>query len=299
MTHGARSSDRENSCPPDWPLARQGDSFFCSAPDWAPGFLALGYGLEGDGPREQHESPGRRPPETLNHGRGTLLVRRYTHGGLLRGLTGERFKNPDRLLAEVQLTRELARRGILVPEVVSMRALCRGPRSWQLELGTRMVEGARDLRSFLADRSRGKLSEVVWRRLLTRAGQALAGAHQAGLDHVDLQPANLLACQEELKAGEAARIWILDLDRCRLDQGDLDRVATRNLARLMRWITSRYSSESPFSDADLMRFMRAYEPDRRRRKRLIASVVQILHREGPFHRAGRVLERWLGLSRQG
>jgi hypothetical protein len=45
--------------------------------------------------------------------------------------------------------------------------------------------------------------------------------------------------------------------------------------------------------------MVAYEADSQRRKMLMRSVVQILEREGPWHRTGRAIERFLGLTREG
>ena len=299
MILGATSNGREINSPPDWTLVRRGESFFGCAPDWAAGFSDLGYGLEGDGPRGQYDSPGRRPPATLDHECGLVLVRRYVHGGLLRAITGERFKDPGRLLDEVGLTLELARRGVAVPELVSLRALHQGPRSWQLEVGMRLVRGTRDLRAMLAERLRGELERSAWRKLLTSTGQAMGEAHRLGLDHVDLQPANLLVEPLDLKGPEPTKIWIIDLDRCRLLDRGMDQVAKKNLARLMRWILGRYPAGSLLSASDLARFMVAYESDSQRRKMLMRAVVQILEREGPWHRTGRAIERFLGLTREG
>lgn len=291
--------DHDPHGPPDWTSVQEGMSFFASAPGWAKGFADLGYGCDGDGVRGVHPSPGRQAPAILEHQRGTVLVRRFTHGGLLRGWTGEHFQNPERLLNEVRLTLQLADLGIPVAEPVSLRALCSGKRSWQLELGTRLLEGSRDLRGLLKDRVQGNLDDGPWNKLITCTALALRKAHEAGLDHVDLQPANLLVQTKQLLGQGPARVWIIDLDRCSLQPGSGEDAACRNLSRMVRWIERRYPGGGPVSICDRVRFLAAYEPNRDRRRALGQEVLARVQRGGPLHRLGRRLEGWLGLTREG
>lgn len=299
VTRAANPQGHDPHGPPEWTSVQQGKSFFASAPGWAEGFETLGYGLGGDGPRQVFPSPGRRPPQTLEHEQGVVLIRRFTHGGLLRGLTGERFSDPSRLLHEVRLTLALADLGLLVAEPVCLRAVCLGFKSWQLELGTRVVQQSQDLRAFLAERAKGVLGDRSWQNLLISTGRALREAHQLGLDHVDLQPANLLAQAEELQAARPARIWLIDLDRCVISAEGTKKTSRRNLSRLLRWIEGRYPTGSPLKPFDMVRFMLAYEPNRARRRRLIQEVLLAVRRGGLLHRAGRWIEGRLGLTREG
>jgi hypothetical protein len=115
-----------------------------------------------------------------------------------------------------------------------------------------------------------------------------------GLDHVDLQPANLLLLASR---GDAApRMLLLDLDRCVRSVPLGAGVAERNLTRLERWLAAREEGRA-VGRRERAAFLRAYEPDRVRRRALAGAVRRRLWSRRRIQVLGRGLERLLGLRR--
>ena len=56
-------------------------------------------------------------------GGGRAVVRHYTHGGLLRKLTGDRFAGSERFFEEVRVAEHLRAEGVNTPEVVGLIVL--------------------------------------------------------------------------------------------------------------------------------------------------------------------------------
>src|SRR6187455_1728292 len=102
-----------------------------------------GYGPESEPATRASTLAGRRPLEELETPRGTLLLRRFSHGGLLRALTGSRFGDPARPFHELALAAALQARGIETPLVVGARAQAAQGGGWMLDVLTLRVSGAR------------------------------------------------------------------------------------------------------------------------------------------------------------
>ena len=76
---------------------------------------AAGYGPEHDGDLRQSDLEGRRPLYFLGGAEANLVLRRFSHGGLLRWLTGARYLDPERPFRELMLVDSLLRAGVRTP----------------------------------------------------------------------------------------------------------------------------------------------------------------------------------------
>jgi hypothetical protein len=182
---------------------------------------------------------GRRPVVAGLLGDGTaVVIKRLHHGGLLAGLTGDRFLTPRRLRTGVTAADFLAANGVATPDVLFA--------SWRRsglfvrgELGFERVSGGVDAADFLFARP-GVLPEG-WRGRVGAIGRLVARLHELGVRHGDLNLMNLY-----LPGGDD--VMILDLDKADLRGGPLAAGARRrNLARLERSVR-KLGARAPAAD---------------------------------------------------
>ncbi len=138
--------------------------------------------------------------------------------------------------------------GVPVVRPVAARAVRRGG-SWQLQLATVHVEGARPLHE-----ASGLGDPESRRSLLERAGAAVRKMHEAGVCHRDLHTGNLLV-------DPAGRVRIVDLDRAWVRDPLPQRARIGNLVRLARGQAKREALGGPIaSDTDRRSFLEGYAP---------------------------------------
>jgi len=230
--------------------------------DYRSALLAAGLGPDGDGRVSTGDLAGRKPLGELVLGSERLVVRNFHHGGILRWLNGTRFGDPARPFDELRLAALLAERGLATPTVIAARARRAPVFGWRLTLITRRVEGAIDSSHALEElRERAEPGPVAW-RLFETLGAFVGECHRIGFRHTDLTPRNMLV-ERSVLAGQSARVWILDLDRCDLVDGLDDDARRRVLGRLWRYVSRRdprpRSGERPvLSRTRVVRFLRAY-----------------------------------------
>jgi len=244
---------------------------------------AAGFTLDSNGVAAPSELGGRNALWSFRVGHEEFVLRRFTHGGLLRWLTGRRFRDPERPFREAQLSQQLQAAGIATPDVVCMRAVRAGSGGWNLDLVTRRVVGARDLSAVLESTD----DRAVRARLLDAFGGWLRRLHDVGFLHADLHPKNVLV---RGGAEPPFELWVVDLDRSvfRAELGDRERAG--NLARLLRYVWRR-RTRLGLRAHDLARTLRAYEPDGVRRQELWRRIRTRTERTLLLHRAGWWLER--------
>ncbi|MBK8180739.1 MAG: hypothetical protein IPK67_17965 [Planctomycetes bacterium] len=256
-----------------------------------------GYTAEADGAVAPSDLAGRSLLGEIVLGAERLVVRRFTHGGLLRWLTGRRYLDPLRPFRELALSRRLAACGVPVPEVVAARARRLPAGAWELELVSRRIEGAVDLGTLARRAVSGALEPGLESRAARAFGALVRRLHDLGFLHADLTPRNFLVDPASLR-GERARLWVLDLDGSRFlpALGEAQRVA--NLARLLRHV------ERMVREGDLARrgrvmsaFLRAYEPRRAERRRLGRAVRERVSSRRAWHAFGSALESRAGAKR--
>lgn len=176
-------------------------------------------GLIGDLPLPGRESPvtGRTAIRIVEPG---LVLRRLTHGGLLRSITRGRFLSLNRSLREISVSAHLASRGVPTPEIAALRFRRTGP-FYAIEVVTKLVPGAVDLLACLAGRPADALL------LLMQAGGLISRVHGLGAYHPDLHVKNILLDRRRTP-------WIIDLDGARLFPVLPPALRERNLARFRR-----------------------------------------------------------------
>jgi len=259
--------------------------------DWLELLERAGYGPESEPATRASTLAGRRPLEELQTARGTLLLRRFTHGGLLRALSGSRFGDPARPFHELALSAALLERGLATPLLVGARARAAPGGGWLLDVLSLRVENARDLESRLEELRRGAPRPADFAALVRDAGAFVRSLHDAGLYHVDLTTKNLLVRAD-------GRLLVLDLDRSELQAELPANSRERNLRRLLRFVLRREERGARALDArDYLRFLAGYEPRPAQRRQLAHAVFEAHGRHLRWHRIGWGLERLLGLRR--
>ncbi|MDF1799647.1 MAG: lipopolysaccharide kinase InaA family protein [Planctomycetota bacterium] len=266
--------------------------------DYAEALRLIGFGPETDGDAA-HESDlhGRQPLSELRLPKERLVLRRFSHGGLMRWATGSRFLDAERPFRELILADALAKSRIPTLEVVAARARFARGGGWLLDLCTRRLEGSLDLGEVLERVGRGELGDGARGQVATALGGLLRRLHGFGLLHADLQPRNLLVLESDLAGAEEQSevpipIWVIDLDRSAF-VGDLSEGERRsNLRRLFRAIDRRDKQGGRFlRRTDFVRFFRAYDASGNRWKSDWRQIMADHARNGPAHWVGQVFER--------
>ncbi|MEO6709137.1 MAG: lipopolysaccharide kinase InaA family protein [Planctomycetota bacterium] len=264
--------------------------------DLAPGFEAAGYGTQARAELPASDLAGRTPLSELVVGKQRFVVRHFSHGGLLRWLTGRRYLSPLRPFRELTLARRLAGMGILVPEVVAARAT-RSAATWELELVSRRIEGSLDLGTLLLRLARGTLAPRVAGRCARALGELVARLHVLEFLHADLTPRNVLVEADSLEQA-VPRLWLVDLDGSRFVPGLSAEERTENLARLWRHVARMQSADLvPGAKRLCARFLASYEPRRVARRALFLAIAERHRRASGWHAAASALERGVGARR--
>ncbi|MFN0007412.1 MAG: lipopolysaccharide kinase InaA family protein [Planctomycetota bacterium] len=263
--------------PEDYSVERGDRGVLAMRRDCAPSLRAAGYGLDSDGGTRTSRLSGRKPLLELPTPAGMFLIRRFSHGGLLRFLTGERFHDASRPFRELAAAASLARAGVNTPQVAAARARAAPGWGWKLEIVTRQVEDAIDLDGVLAAARERAIPRDALRRLARAAGKLVREMHDAGCFHADLTTKNLLVERAALSGG-SSRMWILDLDRARAGEGLSLEERIANLTRLYRYVSRREGDlAAALARTDWMRFLSGYEPDR---ARIVTTARAILSAHG-------------------
>lgn len=153
-----------------------------------------------------------------------LLLKPMLRGGFAGPVWFGRHLRVSRLRANLATPSEALRRGIPTARALAMLLVEGPPLLYRAWLGTEEIEGAADLRAWLAGSAApGDFAELL---------RAVRRAHDAGLHHPDLNLGNVLLRR---RAAGALEVFFVDLDRARLEPGPLAprsrRAALRRLAR--------------------------------------------------------------------
>lgn len=152
-----------------------------------------------------------------------VVVRHNRHGGLLAGLTGDRFLPPTRAPHELDVARRLAEAGVPTPDVVAIAVYAAGAFR-RSDTVTREVAPARDLAAALVAGDHDERATA-----LAATARLVAALSAAGARHHDLNVKNVLLEER----AEGMRALVLDVDRVTFETPAAVAVE-RNLARLLR-----------------------------------------------------------------
>jgi 3-deoxy-D-manno-octulosonic acid kinase len=156
----------------------------------------------------QELAGGRASVAIIDTGQERWVLRHYRRGGLIARLSRDRYfwlgEARTRSFAEWRLLAELRRRGLPVPAPIAARYV-RGLLTYRADLITEHLPDCRTL----ADAITGaELSRESWASI----GRTLAAFHREGVHHADLNAHNIL-----IEQAVAPRVYLLDLDRGRIE----------------------------------------------------------------------------------
>ncbi len=249
-----------------------------------------GFGPESDGSLRPSTLVGRKPLWEIETSAGVFLVRRFSHGGLLRFATGRRFLDPTRPFEEIRSAQHLERAGIATPEIVAARARGSALTGYELDLVTKRVEGAIDLGIVLALARRGEVRPERVGLLAAALGLLVRKLHACGFLHADLTPNNVLVNKSALEDADP-KLVLLDLDRARIVASPSDTERRDNLRRLYRFVARREERDGiALRRTDIARFFEGYDPGGAQWKSDWRAIESTHARASFAHRLGWALE---------
>ncbi len=180
-----------------------------------------------------------------------LLLKKMRRGGLTAGLWRDRFPGRGRLVGNLTIPEETARRGVATARAVAL-LLERGPfhlyRGW---LAVEEIAGACDLVSWI--REGRPVAAVQGAMALVRT------MHDRGIDHRDLNLGNLLV---QTGDGGETRVFVIDLDDAAIFAGAIPfRLRVRALHRLARSYAKSFGPAGPLGTDAVERLTRLYAGD--------------------------------------
>lgn len=164
-------------------------------------------------------------------------LKRLRRGGLLGSLWRERFPGRRRVLDNLRLPIEAARRGIPTPAPLALLVVEGPPGLFRAWMAVEEIAGARDLGAWF-----GGANSPPSRPELAEAMSVVRRMHEVGLDHRDLNLGNLLL----RRGGEGGSVFVVDWDGARTRTGPLSfRVRLRALRRLERSAVKLFGTGEP------------------------------------------------------
>ncbi len=187
------------------------------------------------------------------HGGPGLRVRQYAHGGALAPLTRTRFMRPARMVHEFRLASRAAAAGVQTACPVALLVSRRGPLV-QAYYVSENIAGALNLLELCGAASLGRLTASGRRAAAEAIAAAVAGMHDAGIVHADLNLKNVLVRWDP----DGPSAFVIDFDKARqAPMVPLER-RMRNLARLDRSIVKWRASREAIGVSDRLRVLRSY-----------------------------------------
>lgn len=149
------------------------------------------------------------------------VVRHNRHGGLLAPVTGDLFLAPTRAPLELEISIQLAQRGVPTPAVLGF-AVYPAAGIWRrADVATREVPDSLDLGQALASADPRARSAA-----LEATAELIRTLREARARHEDLNVKNVL-----LSGNGPLKAWVLDVDRVRFQRTD---PAGANVKRLLQ-----------------------------------------------------------------
>jgi 3-deoxy-D-manno-octulosonic acid kinase len=257
---GGLSMFKGVSTPPSFSLIQKGEVRLLIKDEYKD--LLLGQGIEDiEGFLKKKKSVsrylvGRTPHPCVPIREGEwMVVRRYSHGGLLRGITGDLYLFGSRSFRETALTEEIRAAGMPTVELVGAvhhRVLPFFYRAYLLSLE---IPSTRDLTQYFQEVGHHPSGETLRakRNVIRSAGLLLRQFHRAGFFHADLQLKNFLVTGD--------KVFLIDFDRSYRKEILSNREMVKNLLRLNRSAEKWIRRGLGITRTDRLRFLLAYAGD--------------------------------------
>jgi len=214
-----------------------------------------------------------------------MVLRQYSHGGLLRAITGSLFFSGARSFRELALTEEIRSSGILTIQpigAIHQRATFPFYRAYLLSLE---IPHAKNLIQYFQEYGSPPSREplIHKRKTIRAAGALLRQFHQKGFYHRDLQLKNLLVVGDH--------VLIIDFDRSCRKKALSVRDRVKNLLRLNRSVEKWKRFGLPVTRTDRWRFMVAYAGGDQEILRAVRKAFRTYSIGLFFHRIGWMIEK--------
>ncbi len=179
-----------------------------------------------------------------------LVLKRMRRGGLAAAVWRDRFASAARLLRNLSVPVEAARRGVATAAPAALLVEEGPPGLYRAWLATLEIPGAKDLLSRLS------CSPPPDEKEIAAVIRAVRHLHDAGVEHRDLNLGNLLLGPGGDGEPEA---WVVDLDRAKLHPGPLPaRKRRAALRRMERSYLKRFGEAGPLGGAPGARWRGIY-----------------------------------------
>ena len=217
-----------------------------------------------------------------------MVFRRYSHGGLLRAVTGNLYLFGARSFRELALTEEIRSCGIpTIPSIGAIHHRIFFP-FYQAYFLSLEVPRAMDLiqyfQEMVAPPSRKNLS--LKRKTIRSAGLLIRQFHQAGFFHGDLQLKNILIAGDQL--------LLIDFDHSYRKPALSIQERMKNLLRLNRSVEKWKRLGLPITRTDRWRFFLAYTGGDKKIRGAMKRALRTYWLRFLFYRFGWKLQKIVG-----
>jgi len=219
-----------------------------------------------------------------------MVLRQYSHGGLLRAVRGNLYLFGVRSFRELAITEEIRSCGIpTVPSIGAIHHRVFFP-FYQAYFLSLEVPRATDLIQYFngieAPPSRENISSK--RKTIRSVGLLIRQFHQAGFFHGDLQLKNILAAGDQL--------LLIDFDRSYRKPTLSAKERMKNLLRLNRSVEKWRRLGLPITRTDRWRFFLAYAGDDKKIRETMVKTLRSYPLRFLFYRLGWTVEKIVGSS---
>jgi tRNA A-37 threonylcarbamoyl transferase component Bud32 len=229
---------------------------------------------------------GRTPhPSILVENGNRMVLRQYSHGGLLRSITKDLYLFGSRSFQELALTQEILSCGI--PTLQPIGAIHRlvFPIFYRAYFLSLEIPHAIDLKHFFEEMGSRPSREnlILKRKIIRHAGHLVRQFHQAGFFHGDLQLKNILV------AGE--KTFLIDFDRSYRKTTLSIQERMKNLLRLNRSAEKWKCFGLPITRTDQWRFFSAYSEGDMKIREVMKKVLRYYSIRSILYQLGWALEK--------
>jgi tRNA A-37 threonylcarbamoyl transferase component Bud32 len=236
-----------------------------------------------------HYFTGRTPHPSIPLENGNRMVlRQYSHGGLLRSIMRNLYLFGSRSFQELSLTEEIRSCGISTIKPIGAIHRSIFPIFYKAYFLSLELPRAIDLTNFLQEIGSHPSYEnlILKRKIIRSAGHLLRQFHQAGFFHGDLQLKNFLVVGEQ--------IFVIDFDRSYRKSVLSIQERMKNLLRLNRSVEKWRRFGLPITRTDRWRFFSAYAEGDVGVQKAMKKALRNYPLRSFFYRLGWTFERVLG-----
>ena len=230
---------------------------------------------------------GRTPHPSIPLGDGKRMVlRQYSHGGLLRAITGSLYCFGARSFRELAITEEVRSYGIPTVEPIGAIHHATGfPPFYRAYLLTLEVPGALNAIQSLEKTGESPNRETLRhkRKMIRHSGLLLRRFHHSGFFHQDLQLKNILVAED--------RILMIDFDRSYRKPVLSTGARMKNLLRLNRSVEKWRRFGLPITRTDRWRFFLAYAGEDKNIREAMERALHTYSLRSLFYRFGWAVEK--------